>query len=146
MAHIFVSSDHGGFEAKKKVLDALESLECTYEDLGPSNYNPDDDYPRYSKYLCEKVLENKDSKGILICGSGVGVAIAANKIEGIRAVQGYDIYTAKMARLDEDANVLTLRAREFDTNRYYEIIKSFLETEFSQEERHIRRINELETK
>ncbi len=141
---VFVGCDHAGFETKKEILDILEQLDCVYEDVGFFEFKLDDDYPMITKKVCARVLSEKNSFGILICGSGVGVCIAANKINLIRAVLGFDTYSSKMARLDEDANVLTLRSREFDHSKYYEIIKVFLETDFIGESRHRRRINEIE--
>lgn len=141
---IYVASDHAGFDAKKEVLDVLEQLNCVYEDLGPNNSQDSVDYPDYAAKVCEKVLSEENSFGILICGSGTGMQIAANKFRGIRAAFSFDEYSAKMARQDNDANVLTLRAREFDHSKYYGIVKSFLETDFSGESRHQRRIDKLE--
>lgn len=139
---VFIASDHAGFRAKEEIKEVLESLACTYEDLGPENEDSVD-YPDYAKKVASKVLE-EDSFGILICGSGTGMQIAANKIKGIRAVFAYDKYSAKMARQDNDANILTLRSREFDHSKYYEIIRTFLETHFSEELRHRKRIEKLE--
>lgn len=141
---IFIASDHAGFDAKKEILDILEQLNCTFEDLGPNNSRDSVDYPDYASKVCDKVLSVENSFGILICGSGTGMQIAANKYKGIRAAFSYDEYSAKMSRFDNDANVLTLRGREFDHSKYYGIIKTFLETSFSGESRHQRRINKLE--
>lgn len=146
MIKVFLGCDHGGFDAKKEVIEILESLNCTYEDLGAHSYEEGDDYPIITKKVCQKVLEEKSKNafGVLICGSGVGVAMAANRIKGIRAVQGYDSFVAKYSRLDEDANVITLRSREFDHLKFNEILRAFLETNFSDETRHKRRIGMLE--
>ena len=142
---VCVASDHAGFDAKCEVLDILEQLNCVYEDFGPDNSQVSVDYPDYASKVCERVLgEGAGSFGILICGSGTGMQIAANKFKGIRAVFCFDEYSAKMARRDNDCNVLTLRAREFDHSSYYGIVKTFLETEFSGESRHKRRIDKLE--
>ncbi len=143
MRKVFIGSDHAGFQAKREIKEALESLNCIYEDLGPDNEDSVD-YPIYAKKVANKVLENEDSLGILICGSGTGMQIAANKVKGIRAAFCYDEYSAKMARHDNDTNILTLRSREFDHSKYYNIIRMFLETNFSEESRHKKRIEELE--
>lgn len=141
---VYIGCDHAGFEAKSEVIDILEQMQISFEDLGAHKFDETDDYPLIAQKVCDRVLDEKNVFGILICGSGAGVAMASNKKKGIRAVQGLDIYEAKMARADEDSNVLCLRAREFDHSNYYGIIKAFLETEFSKEKRHIRRIRELE--
>lgn len=140
---VFIGSDHAGFDAKKEIKEVLESIDCEYFDLGPDNSEDSVDYPDYAKAVCEKVLSNENSFGILICGSGTGMQIAANKIKGIRAAFCYDKYSAKMARVDNNANVLTLRSREFDHNQYYNIVRTFLQTQFSEEIRHKRRIEKL---
>ena len=142
---IYLGCDHAGFSAKDEVIDILEQLNYNYEDLGAFELDEGDDYPIIAKKVSHKVIENENSYGILLCGTGTGMAIAANKVNGIRAVQGLDEYEAKRARTDENANVLTLRSREFDHKRYYGIIKGFFETQFSNEKRHIRRIHQLET-
>lgn len=140
---VFVGSDHAGFEVKKEIKEVLESLGVTFEDMGPFD-EESVDYPDFAKRVADKVLENDNAFGILICGSGTGMQIAANKIRGIRAVFAYDKYSARMARFDNDANILTLRAREFDHSKYYEIVRMFLETHFSNEPRHKKRISKLE--
>lgn len=140
---VYIASDHAGFNAKKEVLEILEHIQCFFEDLGPYDDNSVD-YPLFAKKVCEKVKQDKNSFGILICGSGTGMQIAANKFKGIRAAFAFDKYSAQMARCDNDANILTLRDRNFNHNNYFEIIKTFLETDFSGEQRHIRRIHELE--
>jgi ribose 5-phosphate isomerase B len=140
---IFLASDHAGFLAKQDIKEILVELGFKFEDLGP--YSEDSvDYPLYAKKVANKVQENLNSSfGILICGSGTGMAIAANKFKGIRANLAYDEYSAKFSRLDNDANVLTLRARDFDHSKYKKIVETFLLTEFSCESRHQRRIDEV---
>lgn len=140
---VYIASDHAGYEAKKEVIEVLESLSLVYEDLGPDTSKNSVDYPNYAKEVCKRVLSTPDSFGILICGTGTGMVIAANKFKGIRAAFAYDKYSAEMARMDNDANVLTLRSREFDHKKYYEIVRTFLESHFSEEQRHKRRIEEI---
>ncbi|MFP4401845.1 MAG: ribose 5-phosphate isomerase B [Candidatus Nanoarchaeia archaeon] len=142
---ILFGCDHAGFEKKHFVFEALESLHCEYEDMGVYTKEKGDMYPRIAKDVCTRYLKDDSMDfAILMCGSGTGMAIAANRINGIRAVLCYDEYSAKMARLDNNANVLCLRAREFDNNLYYQIIKNFLETNFSEEERHKKRVEQLD--
>lgn len=139
---IYLGSDHAGFKAKQKIKKILKKLGYGFVDLGTFS-EESVDYPEYAKAVCLKVLEEK-SFGILICGSGTGMQIAANKIKRIRAAFCFDKYSAKMARYDNDANVLTLRARKFSFFKYRGIVETFLKTEFSREDRHKRRIEMLE--
>ena len=140
---IYIASDHAGFGAKKEIIEILEKLNYSYEDLGPFNDKMPVDYPDYAKDVAKRVVKN-NQLGILICGSGTGMQIAANKVKGVRAAFSYDEYSAKMARQDNNANILTLRAREFNHKKYKKIVKAFLETEFSGLHRHKRRIDKLE--
>jgi len=143
MVKIYIASDHAGFKAKGEIKELLTQLEFNFEDLGP-NDETSVDYPDFAKKVCKKVQENlEENKGILICGSGTGMQIAANKFENIRAAFCYDLYSAEMARKDNDANIITLRSREFDHLKYGSILHTFFETKFSNEERHIRRIQKL---
>jgi len=147
---IFIGSDHAGFETKEYIIKLLEKelgKKIILEDCGTYS-NESVDYSDYAKIVCKKVLNNNKSNnnnyyGILICGSGTGMQIAANKINGIRAVFSYDKYSAIMGRKDNNANVLTLRAREFPKSKYKKIIINFLETKFSNFSRHKRRIEKL---
>lgn len=140
---IYIASDHAGFLAKVDICEILVEMGINFEDLGPDSEGSVD-YPDYARKVCESVQSDLDnSLGILICGSGTGMAIAANKFSGIRASFSYDAYSAKFARLDNSANVLTLRAREFDHTKYREILKAFFENEFSGIERHQKRIDKV---
>ncbi len=143
MAKVFIGSDRAGFEAKGEVTGILASLGLEVVDLGTHSPTDKVDYPVYAKLVCDEVMKHNGSFGILICGSGTGMQIAANKIEGIRAAFAYDEYSAKMARYDNDANVLTLRAREFDHSKYKDIVSTFLMEKFSGIERHQRRIEKI---
>ncbi|MFW5704604.1 MAG: ribose 5-phosphate isomerase B [Nanoarchaeota archaeon] len=138
---IVIGSDHAGFEAKEEVKKILDNLGYEYKDVGTYTDEPID-FPLIAKRAARKIL-GAHTLGILICGSGEGMQIAANKINGIRADLCYDEYSAKMAREDNDANILTLRSREFNHEKYTEIVKTFLETPFSNEPRHMRRIAEI---
>ena len=141
---VFVGSDMGGFEGKLEVIRVLLSLGVECIDLGVKDVQKPSDYPKYAKKVVGEVVGTVNSCGILICGSGTGMQIAANKFGGVRAAFSFDVYSARMARLDNDANVLTLRGREFDLKKYEEIIETFLRTAFSNEERHIRRLKQIE--
>jgi ribose 5-phosphate isomerase B len=141
MCKIYIGSDKAGYEAKEEIKKILDELNYEYEDLGTNDKDKSVDYPLYAKAVAQHVA-NEVAKGILICGSGTGMAIVANKIKGIRAAFSYDKYSAQMARKDNDANILTLRAREFDHTLYKDIVTAFLNTDFSGEERHQRRVDE----
>jgi ribose 5-phosphate isomerase B len=140
---IYLTSDHGGFELKTRIREFLEKREEQYVDLGPFKYEPGDDYPLYAEKISQAVVENH-GKGIAICKSGVGMAIAVNKTDGIRAVEGYSVEETKLSREHNDTNILVLGANDFDPVKGWEIIKTWLETKFSGDERHIRRIGEIE--
>jgi ribose 5-phosphate isomerase B len=143
---IFIGSDHAGFALKEKIKEYLSNRSIKYEDLGAKKYKKSDDYPDYAFKVAEKVAKSKDKnvRGILICGTGTGMTIAANKIPGIRAAAAYDNYSAKMSRLHNNANILGLRGRAFPFGKIKKIIDVWLNTEFSSEERHKRRLRKIE--
>lgn len=142
MSLIYVDADHRGFKIKNKIVDFLREKEYDVKDLGTNNYNEEDDYSEISLKLAEKVVK-ENTKGILLCGSGVGVCIAANKVDGARAALCTSEKQARLAREDDDANILCLSAELVDEETNLEIVKIFLETVFSSEEKHIRRINKI---
>lgn len=137
---IILGSDHAGFEMKEKVKDALkrEGMHCF--DTGPGS-DAQADYPDYAVKVAEEVV--KGNRGILFCGTGIGMSIAANKVNGIRAAIAYDEYTAKMSRLHNDTNILCMRSREISFEDVMKIIHAWLSTEFSNEERHKKRIGKI---
>jgi len=139
---VFIAADHAGLDKKDKL--AIE-LEKNYEiyDMGPYKLDPDDDYPIYAKKVALAVKENADSMGVLICRSGEGMAIAANKVKGIRAAVVDSKDEAFETRQDNDSNVLSLSAGELSDKEIKEITKTWLETPFSQLARHKRRIDEI---
>jgi ribose 5-phosphate isomerase B len=141
---IYISSDHGGFELKNKLREELWSLGHELHDLGPDKLNPDDDYPDYAFNLAEKVVSNPDSIGILICRSGNGMAIAANKVKGARAALCFTLKHAEMARRDDAANILCLDSDYEDKFSPIEITKAFLEYGFEGwDTRHGRRVKKI---
>src|SRR3989344_9415461 len=109
---IYIGADHAGFKLKEKLKRYFDNWGIKYVDLGGKG-EEGDDYPDYAFKVAERVARDKNSKGILICGTGTGMVIAANKIKGVRAAVAYDNYSAKMAREHNDANVLCLRGRNF---------------------------------
>lgn len=139
---VYLGSDHAGFELKEKLKGYLKERKLPYDDFGTGSLGSVD-YPDYAIAVAKKVAKEKDSRGILICGTGTGMVIAANKVKGIRAVAAYDKYSAKMSRNDNDANVLCLRGRFFPFEKIKEIVSIWLKTPFSGELRHQRRINKI---
>jgi len=139
---VIIASDHAGFKLKEKIKKYLEIKNIEYRDLG-ANSLESVDYPDYALEVAKQVAKNKDRRGILICGTGTGMTIAANKVKGIRAVAAYDVYSAKMSRVDNDANVLGLRGRFFPYEKVKKIINVWLKTPFSGEQRHKRRIKKI---
>ena len=135
---IFIASDHAGFDLKKKILVSVES---NLVDLGVNNKNRAD-YPDYAKMLVSKINSTKNSKGILICGSGIGMSIAANRDKNIRAGLAFEPKIAKLMREHNDANVLVLPGRFMNLQDILKCIENFLTTNF-EGGRHKNRINKL---
>jgi ribose 5-phosphate isomerase B len=142
---IAIGSDHGGFATKSALSRALANAGYTLLDVGTFNDRTKVDYPDYAVQVARAVARDKSgkTKGILICGTGTGMCIAANKVRGIRAAVAYDAYSAQMAREHNDANVLCLRGRKFPRGKAVALAKLFLRTPFSGEERHKRRIRKV---
>ena len=140
---IFIGSDHAGFEAKEALKKYLEDLGFSVEDLGNSVLDPSDDYPEFIVLVAKAVAENPESRGVVIGGSGQGEAMAANKVKGIRAAVVYDEYSARMSREHNDANIASFGARATDIEKIKELTKLWLNTPFSNKERHVRRIEKL---
>lgn len=148
MSVVYIAADHRGFNLKEKIKTLGETLEINFIDLGNKNYEIDDDYTDFAISLAEKTVREK-TKGILICGSGIGVCVAANKIKEARAGLCTTDKQARLAREDDDINILCLSADLVSEEENEKIIKAFLETTFSSTETHIRRIfkiKEYETK
>lgn len=140
---IALGCDHGGFELKQEIIKYLEEKNIEYIDFGC--YNTESvDYPVYAKKVANAVVSKEASKGILICGTGIGISITANKIKGIRAALCHDCFSAEATRLHNDANVLAMGGRIVGPGLAVKIVDTFLNTEFSNDERHIRRINQIE--
>ncbi|WP_113673116.1 ribose 5-phosphate isomerase B [Vallitalea guaymasensis] len=140
---IAIGSDHGGFELKQEVIKYLEANKIEYKDYGCYDQNSVD-YPDFAKQVCKAIVDKECEKGILICGTGIGISMAANKVKGIRAALCHDCFSAKATREHNDANVLALGGRIVGVELALMIVDIFLSTEFSNDERHIRRINKIE--
>lgn len=140
---IALGSDHGGFDLKQKVIKYLEEQGIAYEDMGCLN-KESCDYPVFGRAAAEAVADGRCDKGIVICTTGIGISISANKVPGVRCALCGDSFCAKMTRLHNDANMLALGAGILGENLAIEIVDTFLHTDFSQEERHQRRIDLIE--
>ena len=139
---IYLGADHGGFSFKEKIKEFLNELKIEYSDLGNFKLEPDDDFNDYALLVSRKVAET-GGKGILFCTNGLGMCIAANKIRGIRAVVPTTKKTAIQSREHLDANVLCLGSHVISFKDAKKIIKTWLETEFFQKERYVRRLNKI---
>ena len=140
---IALGSDHGGFDLKQEVIKYLKEAGYEYRDFGCDS-KESCDYPVYGRAAARAVADGTCDRGIIICTTGIGIAITANKIPGIRCALCADSATAKLTRLHNNANILALGAGIVGVNLAMEIVKTFLETEFSGEERHQRRIDLIE--
>ena len=138
---IVIGADHAGFEDKEKIKRQLDELGVDYEDVG-TNSTESVDYPIYAKKVAEKVAHGEAEQGILVCGSGNGMQIAANKVHGVRAALAWNAETARLARQHNDANVLSVPARMISPEEVTEVIKSWLGAEF-EGGRHARRVDEI---
>lgn len=138
---IAIAADHGGFELKDSMVEYIKSLGNEVVDLG-TNSADSVDYPDYAKKVCEEIQKENSDLGILICGTGIGMSLAANKFEGIRAACVSDVYSAKMSRNHNNANVLCIGARVIGDEVAKLIIKTFLENEF-EAGRHQRRVDKI---
>ena len=140
MKKIFIASDHAGYRLKKNIISKLSKIKKIV-DLGPQSTDSVD-YPDYAKKLSKKVASNKGSFGILICGSGMGMAITANKTKNIRAALCYSLKNTKLSRLHNNANIITLGERLINNKKAFNLIKIFLNTKF-EGGRHLRRVKKI---
>jgi len=138
---VYLGSDHAGFELKARLVEWLTQAGHEPVDCGPSTYQPDDDYPVYVMRAASSAIADPGSLGIVIGGSGNGEQIASNKVRGVRAALAWSEQTARLARQHNDANVLSLGAREYSIDDAVGFAKVFVETPFSGVERHKRRLD-----
>ena len=140
---IALGCDHGGFPLMQEVIKHLDARGLEYKNFG--TYSEDScDYPEFAKKVAHAVADGECEKGILICGTGIGISIAANKVHGIRAALCHDCFSAEATRLHNDANILAMGARVIGAGPALKIVDTFLNTPFSNDERHIRRISQIE--
>ena len=138
---IALAADHGGYKLKEEIKNFLKEEKINYEDFGTYNDKPTD-YPHWGGKVAQAVAEQKFDRGILICGTGLGMTILANKFPGIRATPCYDIFAARLSRRHNNSNILVLGGRVTGIDLAKEITREWLTTDFDGE-RHLRRINEL---
>jgi ribose 5-phosphate isomerase B len=138
---IAIAADHAGYEEKEKIKQTLDEMGVEYNDLGTVSTDSVD-YPDYAKKVGEAVANGEVDQGLLICGSGTGMAIAANKVPGVRAAVAWNAEIAALAREHNDANVLSLSARYISDEENAKIVKAFFTTNFD-EGRHARRVNKI---
>ena len=141
MKKIFISSDHAGFKLKEEIKSHLSKKKISFKDIGPFN---DDkvDYPDYAHKVARKVKSNKSNVGILVCGSGMGMNIAANRHKNIRAAQCFNLKSTKLSRLHNDANIITLGSRLLTKKLAINCVNTFLNTKF-EGGRHSKRIKKI---
>ena len=141
MKTIFISSDHAGFKLKETIKNYLTNKKIKFTDLGPMNDNKVD-YPDYAHKVARKVKVNRNNIGILVCGSGTGMNIAANKHRNIRAAQCFNLKSTKLSRLHNDANIITLGSRLITKKNALKFVSIFLNTKFDGG-RHLRRVKKI---
>ncbi|HZM76088.1 MAG TPA: ribose-5-phosphate isomerase [Candidatus Limnocylindrales bacterium] len=140
---VYVAGDHAGFEFKTHLLGALKERGFDVVHVGAFEYDPADDYPPYCFDAASRVVADPGSLGVVIGGSGNGEQISANKVRGVRAALAWNVETAQLARQHNDANVLGIGARQHSVEEATAIVLAFLDTTFSGDERHARRIGEI---
>ena len=139
---IAIGCDHGGINLKPVLVEYLDKKGIEYKDFGCFE-KTSVDYNDYAVPVCKAVLKKECDLGILICGTGIGMSIVANKIKGIRCGHCHDVFSAKMTRLHNDANVLAVGERVVGPGLFLEIVDAFIGTPFSNDERHVRRVNKI---
>jgi ribose 5-phosphate isomerase B len=141
--YLAIASDHAGYQLKKRLVRFVENeLNGKIQDFGPSSYDENDDYPDYAVPLAQAVAK-ENGRGILICGSGIGVCMTANKIPGIRAGIGYNIGAAESMMTDDNTNIICLPAKLLSEDHATVVVKKWLESQFSGAERHVRRLKKV---
>lgn len=142
---IYLASDHGGFKLKEKIEEHLLSSGKEVVDLGPKKLDPEDDFPDFAIPLAEKVAEDENNLGIVLCRNGAGVEVAANKVDGVRAVLSWEPKHAASTREDDNANVLALPADYLDEQKAFEVVDTWLSTSYKKAERFDRRLKKIES-
>lgn len=141
---IFIGADHRGYELKEKIACWLFEMEHAYQDMGADKYDPKDDYPKFAEEVASLVAQNEGSRGVLLCGSGVGVDVVANKFDGIRASIGKSVLQVEAGRRDDNMNILVIAADFTSEKEAKAMLIAFLETKYEDVARHERRLEEIE--
>ncbi|MGA7414980.1 MAG: ribose 5-phosphate isomerase B [Bryobacteraceae bacterium] len=137
---IVIGADHAGYDMKQALIQYLKTLGHEVLDVGTHEPGKPDDYPDFAVLVCEAILAGKGERGVLVCGSGVGVSVAANKFKGIRAGLTHDHYSAHQGVEHDDMNVLVMGSRVIGNNTAFDLVEAFLGAKFTGEERHARRL------
>ena len=140
---VAVGADHAGFDLKSEVVAWLESQGHQVSDVGAHTMDPNDDYPDFAVAVADSILSGNTERGVVVCGSGVGASITANKIKGIRACLCHDTYTARQGVEHDNMNILCLGSRIVGTEVVRELVSAFISAEYTNEERHARRLNKV---
>jgi ribose 5-phosphate isomerase B len=141
--HVGICTDHGGFELKNQLAQKLRAAGHEVTDFGAFSLNPQDDYPDFVIPLARAVAEGKVVRGVAVCGSGVGAAVCANKIAGVRAALIEDHFSARQGVEDDHMNIICLGGRIVGPELAWDLVEAFLAAEFSQAERHLRRLGKV---
>jgi ribose 5-phosphate isomerase B len=144
MSKIFLGADHRGYELKEKIATWLFDLNYDFDDLGADHLDTSDDYTKYAADVASMVAKRPHSRGVLLCGSGVGVEVVANKFDGIRAAIGKNVLQVKAGRRDDDMNVLVIASDFTDVKEARGMLIAFLETKYEENTRRERRLDEIE--
>ncbi len=144
MNKIYIGADHRGYELKEKIATWLFDLNYEFEDLGATFLDPSDDYTKYAADVASMVAKRPHSKGVLLCGSGVGVEVVANKFDGIRASIGKNVLQVKAGRKDDDMNILVIAADFTIEKEAKAMLIAFIETKYEENARRERRFDEIE--
>lgn len=140
---IFIGADHRGYGLKEKIAEWLFEMKREYEDLGAPSLEPGDDFTKYAEEVASLVAKTDGSRGILLCGSGVGVEVMANKFDGVRAAIGKDVFQVEAGRSDDDMNILVIASDYTEEKEVKAMLIAFLETKFSGKDRYERRLEEI---
>lgn len=144
MPTIYIGADHAGWKLKEALEEYLHEKKYNVVDMGNQNLVEDDDYPDFGYAVAKRVVTDEGSHGIVICGNAQGICIVANKVKGARAATGFDHEVARTSRSDDNTNVLCLPGRHLNANEAKKIVDTWLSTEFSGAERHLRRLKRVQ--